>query len=410
MPTPVDVVERLLQARTSVLGGETQASTLAAGRVLAEPVRSPVNVPGFVRAAMDGFAVRSQDTAAASPENPGSLIVVGEARPARPFTGTMSAGQAVHIATGAPVPSGADSILVAEQARLEPDGRVMFAAPVAAGRHIARVGEDVERGREVLAAGRRLRPQDVGLLAAIGVRSVPVIRQPRIAILATGSELLPPGSEPSGFAIVDSNSPMLAALIQRDGGICQDVRYVPDDSERLREAIRETVEQVDVVMISGGSSVGAEDHAPRIVSELGELAVHGIAVRPGGPTGIAFVQRSAGEAGSPPVPVFLLPGNPVACLCAYDLFAGRVIRRMGGRPWELPYRAVHLPLAAAVKSVVGRVQYVRVNVSAGRVAPLSAGGASILSSAVAADGFILTPQERDQLAEGEVTTVWLYDA
>lgn len=409
MRTPVDAVYRLLEARTSLLAGESVASALAAGRVLARAVHSPVDVPGFVRAAMDGFAVRSPDTAAAAPKNPCSLVLVGEARPARPFPAVVAPGQAVRIATGAPVPSGADAILVVESARLEADGRVWFAEPVAAGRHVARVGEDVERGRVVLTAGRRLRPQDVGLLAAIGVGSVSVVQQPRVAILATGNELLPPGSEPSGYSIVDSNSPMLAALIARDGGVCAEVRRVPDDPQQLQDAIQETASQVDVLVITGGSSAGAEDHASRVVSELGELAVHGIAMRPAGPTGVAFLQRTGDHVRCKEVPVFLLPGNPVSCLCAYDLFSGRVIRRLGGRSWDLPYRTLRLPLDAPVNSVAGRVDYVRVKVVSDRIILLAA-GASILSSAVAADGFILTPQERDHLGVGELATVWLYDA
>ena len=393
-------VLRLLDSRTASLESESISSLEAAGRVLAAPVYAAVNVPGFDRAAMDGYAVRAEDTL-----HPRSLTLVGEAMPARPFAGTVLSGQAVRVMTGAPLPAGADAVLVAEVAR-EEDGRVMACESVSPWRHVGRVGEDVAKGREVLPAGRRLRPQDVGLLASIGVASVPVVRRPRVAVLVTGDELLPPGSVPEGYHIVDSNSPMLAALIARDGGVCLPVRYVPDRYEAVRDAIRDAV--ADVVLVSGGSSVGKEDHAPRAVAELGELAVHGIALRPASPAGIGFLPRASLSL-SPTLPLFLLPGNPVACLCAYDLFAGRAIRRLGGRSWELPYRTTTLLTAAKIASAFGRVEYVRVKIVRGEVEPIAARGASILSSTVEADGFVLVDRDRESLPPGEPVVVWLYD-
>jgi molybdopterin molybdotransferase len=176
------------------------------------------------------------------------------------------------------------------------------------------------------------------------------------------------------------------------------VCYLPDQYETIRDAIRGT--DADVIFVSGGTSVGTEDHAPRAVAEVGELAVHGIAVKPAGPAGVGFVGGRV---------VFLLPGNPVSCLCAYDLFAGRTVRRLGGRPTALPYRSAVLPLGAAVPSAAGRVDYLRVKVEQGAALPL-AGGASNLSGAVVADGFALVPADRTELAAGEPVEVWFYDA
>ena len=390
---------RLLVERARPLAAESVVLAEAAGRVLAEPVTSRVDVPGFARAAMDGCAVRGEDTFGAEPLNPLPLAVIGAAYPARPFAGTVGAGQAVWIMTGAPMPAGADAVLVAESAELDPAStRVLAREAVTPGRHVGRIGEDVAKGREVLAAGRRLRPQDVGLLASIGVASVPVIRRPRVAILVTGNELLPPGSVPEGYKIVDSNSPMLAALVRRDGGECQPVRYLPDEYAAVRDAIRDAA--ADVVLVSGGSSVGQEDHAPRAVAELGELAVHGVALRPASPTGIGFLPGRI---------VFLLPGNPVSCLCAYDLFAGRVVRRLGGRAWELPYRKVSVPLAEKIVSAIGRLDYVRVTIKNGQATPIAVSGASILSTTVIADGFVLVEPDREGHAPGERVEVWLYE-
>jgi molybdopterin molybdotransferase len=393
-------VLRLLELRTPVLGAEFIPLLESAGRVLAEAVIAAVNVPGFARAAMDGYAVRAADTRGADTDHPVRLAIVGESLPARPFAGTVEPGHAVRITTGAPMPAGADAVLVIESAREEAAGSVLALSAVIAGRNVGRVGEDVAKGSEVFTAGRRLRPQDVGLLASIGVDRVAVIRRPRVAILVTGDEILPPGSAPEGFRIVDSNSPMLAALAARDGALCQPVRYVPDRYEAVRDAIGEA--RADAVLVSGGSSVGKEDHAPRAVAELGELSIHGVALRPAGPLGIGFRTGS-------PAPVFLIPGNPVSCLCAYDLFAGRAIRRMGGRSWDLPYRSIELLLSARIDSAVGRVDYVRVKRAEGAVEPIAARGASVLSSTVEADGFVLIERNRDHLDSGETVTVWLYD-
>jgi molybdopterin molybdotransferase len=191
---------------------------------------------------------------------------------------------------------------------------------------------------------------------------------------------------------------MVAALVARDGGDCLPVRYLPDRYEAIRDAIRDAA--ADVVLVSGGSSVGKEDHAPRAVAELGELAVHGVALRPASPAGVGFL---------PPRVVFLLPGNPVSCLCAYDLFAGRVVRRLGGRSWDLPYRRTILPLASKIVSAVGRVDYVRVRIEGGLVHPIAVSGAAILSTTVTAAGFVLVDRDREGFAPGEMIEIWLYD-
>ena len=392
-------VLRVLDERVRALPQEVVSLAALAGRVLVEPVVSPVNVPGFARSAMDGYAVRAEDTFGADPGNPRPLSVVGESFPARPYPGDVGPGQAVRIMTGAPMPTGADAVLPVEGVEVLDCSRVLARDSVPPGRHIGRVGEDVTAGREVLSPGRWLRPQDIGLLAAIGINTAAVVRRPRVAILATGDELLPPGSVPQGYHIVDSNSPMLAALVARDGGLVLPPCRLADRYETVRDAIATT--EADLVLVTGGSSVGAEDHAPRAVAEVGELAVHGIALRPASPTGLGFLP--GGRA------ILLLPGNPVSCLCAYDLFAGRAVRRLGGRSPELPYRTAIIPLALKIVSAVGRVDYVRVRTTPAGVEPVAVGGAGILSTTVAADGFILVDRDREGYAPGQSVEVYLYD-
>jgi molybdopterin molybdotransferase len=271
--------------------------------------------------------------------------------------------------------------------------------PVSPGRHVGRRGEDIEPGCTVLSAGRVLRPQDLGLLASLGVPAVPVVRRPTVSILITGDELLPPGCKPEGYRIVDSNSVMLAALAVRDWGEPSVQPLIPDRREAVREAMLRS--RADLLLVSGGSSVGQEDHAPTVLAELGELAVHGVALRPASPTGVGFLGGR---------PVFLLPGNPVSCLCAYDLFAGRALRRLGGLSPELPYRRVQVPLAGKVSSAVGRVDYVRVRLREGQAEPLAVSGASMLSTTTTADGFVLVPRDSEGHPAGEVVTVYLYDS
>lgn len=389
---------QLLDARLAPLPGETAALRTAAGRVLALAVTADVAVPPYDRAAMDGYAVRAEDTFGASGYAPRALQIMGVAFPARPFVGSVGTGQAVRVMTGAPMPNGADAVLPAEDAD-EAAGVVQVREPVPPHRHVGRCGEDVAPGQVVLKAGRVLRPQDLALLASIGVARVVLVRRPEVAILATGDELLPVGQKPHGCQIVDSNSIMLAALIERDGAVVARTEMVPDQRDKLSAALRHV--PGDVVFVTGGTSVGQEDHAPSLIAELGELAVHGLALRPAAPTGIGFVGGKI---------VFLLPGNPVSCLCAYDLLAGRALRRLGGRPLHMPYRVRRLPLAAKIVSAIGRVDYVRVGIEQDRVIPLAVSGAAILTTTTRADGFVLVERDLEGYGPGAEVDVYLYDA
>ena len=365
------------------------------GRVLAEAVVSTVNVPGFRRATMDGYALHAADSYGATAYNPLSLKLLGAAMPGTDSGGAIPSGSAVRIMTGAPVPGGADAVLRAEDAR-ETGGVVEALAPVAEGKNIGRIGEDVEVGATVLEAGRRLLPPDVGLLSSIG-HSPRVVRRPVVRVIVSGDELLPPGEVPSGNRIVDSNSPMLAALVRRDGGL-PEVRRLPDDESAMRAALQDS--EADVIVTAGAASVGSEDRVPLLVAELGELLIHGVTMRPSSPTGIGRIGRT---------PVLILPGNPVSCLVAYDFFAGPVIRRLGGLTEEWPYRKVRLPLRTRLVSQIGRTDYARVVVGDGMVEPLAISGASVLSSVTSASGFVVVPAGLEGFGEGAEVEVHLYE-
>jgi molybdopterin molybdotransferase len=393
----VEEVERWIAAHVRALPAEPVDLAACAGRVLAEDVRAAFDVPGFARAAMDGYAVRGEDTFGASPYDPIELALVGEALPGRPLAARVGPGQAARVMTGAPLPEGADAVAMAEVCS-ERGGRVAVSEPVPPRRHVGAVGEDVRAGDLLLRAGRRLRPQDAGLLASVGVARPRCVRRPRIRLVVTGDELLPAGSQPGRASIVDSNSVVLSALVARDGGETLPFEILPDAPERIRAALR--AGDADVLLVSGGSSVGREDHAPRLVAELGELAFHGVSMRPSSPAGAGRIEAAL---------VFLLPGNPVSCLCAYEFFAGPAIRGLGGRSRAWPHRRVRLPLARKIASAVGRTDYVRVAIESGRVVPLATSGASILSSTVRADGCVIVPRESEGLPEGAEVEVRLYD-
>lgn len=401
----VDAARAWLDDQLLPLDDETMPLELAAGRVLARDVFSRYDVPGFERAMMDGYAVRAADTHGAAAYQPATLEVIGEVLPGTEFKGEVRPGTCVRIMTGAPLPAGADAVLPAEKVdSLRPSAAAAAAASdriaaldeVSPGKHVGARGEDLKAGELVLEAGRILRPQDIGVLSSIGVDHVHVVRRPRVQLVITGNELLPAGSPPSGVQIVDANGPMLAALVARDGGLAVSAGIVRDDPELIQAALHA---DADIVIVSGGSSVGSEDHAPLLLARDGQLAIHGIAMRPSSPTGMGTLDGRL---------VFLLPGNPVSCLCAYDFFAGRAIRVLGGRSADWPYPTSRMTLARKLVSTVGRVDYARVKRSGDGVEPLAIGGASVLSSTTRADGFVVVPEASEGFAAGAEVDVWWY--
>ena len=411
---PFDVA----QGRT--LDAETVPLNRAAGRVLASSVVSDVDIPGFDRATMDGYAVNAASTDGAGSYNRLPLTVIGDSMPGRPFEGSVRSGEAVRVMTGAPIPRGADAVLPAEfvevgdpaeasvpghpastfahgvTADKEAGLHIQALAAVSPGKNVGRTGEDITGGTTILERGRVLRPQDIGVLSSVGHGQVSVLRRPRVRLVVTGNELLPAGSRPHGVHIADANGPMLAALVERDGGVVDFPGLVRDDRQAILDGL---TADADIVIVSGGSSVGVEDLAPTLVAEHGELAVHGIAMRPSSPTGLGTVGRRL---------VFLLPGNPVSSLCAYDFFAARAVRVLGGRGKAWPYRKLRAPLSRKISSPIGRLDYARVRLVEGRVDPIAVGGASVLSSTTRADGFVIIGDDSEGFAEGTEVDVWLY--
>ena len=388
----------LVRSHSAPLDSEIVPVVEGSDRILSESVVSLVDVPAFDRSAMDGYALRGEETFGAGVYNPLTFKVVGEVTPGQVFDGKVGAGAAVRIMTGAPIPEGCDAVLMAEYTR-EEDGVMTATEAVTPGRHVGRIGEDIRRGTPLFDPGRRIRPQDLGVLASIGWSELRVFRRPSVALLITGNELVKPGKTATGAMIVDSNSIMLRALVERDGGRLSELRHLSDDREAIREALLTVAG--DLVITTGGSSVGIEDHAPSLIREEGQLLAHGVAMRPSAPTGLGRLADRL---------VFLLPGNPVSCLAAYDFFVGLAIRRLAGREEGWPYPCASYKLKGRIVSQIGRVDYARVKIEQGTAVLVATSGSSILSSTTVADGFVVVPQDSEGMPEGATVQVWLYDA
>lgn len=395
--SPVEEVTTWLNQQSIDLPEQKIPLQEASGRILTSDVISQFNIPGFERSMMDGYAIVASAAQGASPYNQLPLQVIGKSMPGKGSTAKVTSESAVRIMTGAPIPEGANAVLPAENVEID-DQSIMVMESVAEGRNIGRVGEDISAGSIVLKKGRCLRAQDIALLASIGEKTASVFKKPRISIAVTGNEILEVGESPKDYQIINSNGPMLEALSNRDGGVITRSRIVPDDPELIRQTM---LDDYDILLLTGGTSVGEEDLAPLLLAESGNLAIHGVAMRPSRSTGMGTIGNKL---------VFLLPGNPVACLCAYDFFAGRFIRSLSGHSKNEPYHSVRKKLKQKMVSMIGRTDYARVRVSGDFVEPISISGAAILSSTTQADGFVIIPANSEGYPPETEVDVFLYDS
>lgn len=386
--------------RFRTLASERIAVADAAGRVLARDVRTTLDLPHFARSYMDGYAVRARDTAGASSDAPARLRIVGSVRMGHAVAQRLGRGEAMRIPTGGMLPGGADAVVMVEHTTEDGDGEVAIAHAATPMQHVMRRGEDAKKGTRIFARGHRVRPADVGALSGIGLAFVDVVRRPRVAVLATGDEIVPPDVTPKPGQVRNVNQYALRALITANGGEPVDLGVLPDRESVLRTALRRALARADLVLMSGGSSVGAKDLTPAVVAAMprARILVHGIRVKPGKPTLIA---RAAGK------PIVGLPGNPTSALVIFHVFALPLLRLLAGEPSEVafaPRRAVAAELATRVGSLVGREDWVRVAIAADaegnfRASPV-AGGSGDIVGFVRADGLVRVAPELDELPAG----------
>ena len=384
--------------RTAV---ETVALDLAHGRVPSEAMRARHDLPGFARSTVDGYAVRAADTYGASEGLPSYLDVAGAVAMGRAPEVSVAPGVAVAIPTGAVLPPGADAVVMVEHTQEAMAGTIEVVRPAAPGDGMVRADEDAAAGAELVPAGRPLRAQDLGLLAAAGVTSVRVHARPRVAIVSTGDEVVPPGTASLDVGQVrDASTVALAALVRDAGGEPDARGIVPDDQERLAAVLRDAVTSSDVVVVSAGSSVGARDETAAAVASLGPPGIwaHGIAIRPGKPTLLA-------DCGG--VPLIGLPGNPRSALVVFRLVGVPVVRLVGGMSDPPPDPAAPARLERDVPSAAGRLDIVQVELRDGVAKPLF-GASALLSVLGAADGYIVVPDEATGLQAATEVVVTLY--
>jgi molybdopterin molybdotransferase len=387
------VVRRVGAERISLRG--------ALGRVLAEEVSAPGDVPPHDDSAMDGFAVRAGDS--------GERNIIGEAAAGHPFSGSLGAGEAVRIMTGAPVPDGADAVVMVEFSQVSGD-RVSFSKAIKAGDHIRRRGEDLQAGQTVLKSGDSIGPAEMGLLASVRRASVRVARKPIVAILSTGDELRDVDQPLGPGAINDTNSYALQALVEEAGGSARVFPIVRDDPAELRATMQDA-KRADLIVTSGGVSVGARDHVKSVLDELGaELSFWKVDMKPGKPVAVAKLPGI--DEGTP---FYGLPGNPVSTMVAFLLFVRPAIRAAMGlpRPFDLPRASAQLSRPLKVKGE--RRSYLRATCAYDgdgrlRATVMAHQGSHLLTSMLSANGFVVVEPGAHDWPENATVTVQLFRA
>ena len=432
-PLAPEAARELVLGEVVPLRGEPVPLEECRGRVTAAEVKSAIALQPFDNSAMDGYALRAADTEG---ENP-SLRLVGESRAGHPAEVAVGEGEAIWISTGAMVPEGADAVLPvedtseAEGAAQQPGGSggnqrfVLPARPARQGENIRRAGEDVEAGQVLIPAGRQLRAAEVAVLAAAGVAEIECAQQPRVAILGSGDELIPPGRPLGPGQIHDSNTYALSALAREAGAEVTSVTHLPDAAAATRQALAaalspelhqisplagrksDAVRPPDVLIVAGGVSVGRHDHVKGALTDLGvEERFWRVALRPGGPTWFGVLGRDGGR----PTLVFGLPGNPVSAMVTFHLFAKPALRALTGL--DLDAGRTHATLATAYRKKPGKAHYLRCRLELtdqGWRAHLTRDtqGSHVLTSMLAADALALIPAERKEIADGERVEVEL---
>jgi molybdenum cofactor synthesis domain-containing protein len=368
----------------------------ANGRVLARQVVASADVPPFARAGMDGYAVRARDTHGASREHPRVLTRVGTV-----YTGQVSAipvqeGQCIEISTGAPLPDGADAVVMVEETELAGEYHVRVFAPVNPQQNVGRRGADIQSGQVVVAAGETLNSSRVGAVAAVGVAHVHVYERPRVAILSTGNEVVDPGKKLGPAQIYDINRFTLSAVVSDHGGVPVPFPPAPDSLDALVSTLHNCL-TCDIVVFSGGSSVGERDLIRDAIAATGRLLFHGVAVKPGKPTGLGVVSGK---------PVFAMPGYPTSCLSNAHMLLVPMLRRMA-RLAPAVRKTLTLPIAQRIASAAGRHQFYTVRIENGAAVPAFKASGDITSMSKA-DGYIEIPADVETVEAGTIVEVTLF--
>lgn len=403
---PTDALQQFLEAlpESSRTESEHVATHDALNRVLAEAISAPHPLPPFARTTVDGYAVRAADTYGASERLPAYLELIGEVSMGQTTTLSVQSGQAVLVHTGGMIPEGGDAVVMLEDTQKAAPGQIEVLKAVAVGQNVLVEGEDVKAGELVLEAGVKLRPQEIGGLMALGVTSVQVSRRPRVGILSTGDEVVPPEATPSAGQVRDVNSYTLSALVRNVGGQPILRGIIPDHYEALFAATREAHREDDLVVITAGSSVSTRDLTAQVISALGKpgVLVHGVSIKPGKPTILAVADG---------VPMIGLPGNPVSALVVAGLFVVPVIYRLLGVRKPVEASRVMARMSVNVATETGREDYLPVRLTDSPHGPLAEpiyGRSNLIFTLVRADGLVRIPADATGLDAGAEVEVRLF--
>lgn len=386
------------KANLKRLGSEKVDLLNAYNRVLSQDIVAQYDVPHFDRSAVDGYAVKAENTFGASTTNPILLKVVGSVEIGEKADFEIKDGEAVKIATGAPIPKGANAVVMLEYTN-DLGEYVEILNAVSPFKNVSRRGEDVKAGEVVISKGEILQPQDIGILASLGVREVEVVKIPKIAVLTTGNELVELCEELEVGKIVNSNSPMICAAIKEIGCIPIPLGIAKDNPKEIKSKIEEGLRVADAVVITGGTSVGEKDYVSVVVKNLGNLIVHGVSMKPGMPTGLAVINGK---------PVLLLPGFPMAALLAFYTFMPKIVERLLGiKILKKKGEIIKAIAKRRIPSSSGIRTFARVIYKNGFVEPLRTSGSGIITSMIKANGLVVIEEDKEGIEEGEEVDVTL---
>lgn len=409
---------RILEARFTVppLAAEEIAISQALDRVLAEDITSQEDLPSFNRSTMDGFAVRSADTFGAAEGRGAYLSLVGDIPMGTVSSHVLAKGEAMKIATGGALPQGADAVVMFEQTQSLDATTIEVIKSVAPLENVTQVGDDIQKGQNILSCGHRVRPQDMSALASLGKSRVMVYEKPRVAIISTGNEIVSADTAPGPGKIRDSNSYNLEGLVLQGYGMPIKKGIIPDQYALLRTTLDEAMQDCSLILMTGGSSVGTSDLTAKVIQDAGGpgVLVHGVAVRPGKPLIIGLVKN---EKTGKLIPVFGLPGHPVAVNICFELFVIPILARLTGEVVSsalegIPsYRTVKARLARSIPSAPGREDHVRVDLEKredGLWAVPIFGASGLITTLVKAVGTVVVPNNKIGIETGEEVEVRLF--
>ena len=402
MRSVAEAVALIVSQLSPVEGTERVALAEADGRVLARDVVAPLNLPPFTNSAVDGYAIRGEDLPADAPR---AFPVASRTQAGMDAGAPVPAGQSIRIFTGAPMPPDADTVFMQEDVSIDADGRAVLPAGLKRGANVRPAGEDIAEGAVVLPAGRRLRPQDVGVAAALGLTSLDVRRRVRVAVFSNGDEIVEPGGPRGPSQLYDANRFMLAAMLRRIGCQVTDLGILPDDVSRLAGILERGAQGHDLILTSGGVSTGDADYVKTAIDQVGSMVFWRMAIKPGRPVAMGVIRGC---------PFIGLPGNPVASFVTFAQVASPAVFALAGAEWRRP-PATAVRAAFTYKKKPGRLEYVRASLRRGEDGVWEAvkfprEGAGLLSSLIDTDGLVELSEELTTIEPGAMVQFLAYSS